>query len=161
MNRFLRNSIVFFIGIIIILYVLDSVYTAIYENSFPRNKTQFILNLKEGEKLDYVFLGSSRVENSIISTKIEKLTGKKTLNLGTQGARLDDMTIFLKLLIDKKAKMEKIFVQVDYIYNHESSSDIVRSQAMPYIRNNVVIKDYLKRVDSTYHKNFYLPFCRY
>lgn len=161
MNRFLRNSIVFFIGIIIILYVLDNVYTAIYENSFPRNKTQFILNLKEGEKLDYVFLGSSRVENSIISTNIEKLTGKKTLNLGTQGARLDDMTIFLKLLIDKKAKMEKIFVQVDYIYNHESSSDIVRSQAMPYIRNNVVIKDYLKRVDSNYHKNYYLPFYRY
>jgi hypothetical protein len=161
MKRFLKKCIVLFIGIAVALYLLDMLYTAIYKNSFPRNKTQFILSLKEGEKLEYVFLGSSRVENSIVSTEIEKLTGKRTINLGTQGARLDDMNIFLRLLIDKKIKIEKLFVQIDYIFNHESSSDIVRSQALPYIRNNKVIKGYLKRVDSTYIKNYYIPFYRY
>ncbi len=145
MKRFLKNSIVFFIGIIVGLYVLDILYTVIYKNSFPRNKTQFILSLKEGEKLDYVFLGSSRVENSIVSTEIERLTGKTTMNFGTQGARLDDMNVFLRLLIDKKVKIKKLFVQVDYIYNYEASSDIVGSQALPYIRSNKFINDYLKR----------------
>lgn len=161
MKRFLKNSVIFFVGIIIGLYTLDFFYTTVYKNSFPRNKTQFILNLKKGEKLDYVFLGSSRVENSIVSSEIEKFTGKRTLNLGTQGAKLDDINIFLRLLIDKKVKVEKLFVQVDYSYNHESSSDIVRSQALPYMRSNKVIKDYLERVDSSFYKNYYLPFYRY
>ncbi|MFD0835506.1 hypothetical protein ACFQ0I_07030 [Mariniflexile aquimaris] len=161
MRKFLINSIVFLVGIIIALFLLDILYTYVYNNSFPRNKTQYILSLKEGEKLDYIFLGSSRVENSIISSEIERLTGKRTINLGTQGARLDDMNIFLRLLIEKKVKVKRLFIQVDYIYNYESSSDIVRSQALPYIRRNSVIKDYLKRVDSNYIKNYYVPFYRY
>lgn len=141
--------------------MLDTLFTSIYKNSFPRNKTQFILSLEEGEKIDYVFLGSSRTENFIVTKDIEKLTGKTALNLGTQGARLDDMNVFLRLLIDKKVKIKKLFVQVDYIYNNEASSDIVRSQALPYIRSNQVIKEYLKRNDSTYFKNYYIPFYRY
>ncbi|KAB1067036.1 hypothetical protein F6U93_11480 [Tamlana haliotis] len=161
MKRFLRNSIVLSVGIITLLYGLDFIYTNVYENSFPRNKTQHILNLEEGEKLDYVFLGSSRVENSIVSREIENITGKRTINLGTQGAKLDDINIFLRLLIEKNVKIEKLFIQVDYIFNHESSSDIVRSQALPYIKTNSVIKEYLKRVDSNYFKNYYLPFYRY
>ena len=131
MRKFLINSIVFLVGIIIALFLLDNLYTYVYNNSFPRNKTQYILSLKEGEKLDYIFLGSSRVENSIISSEIERLTGKRTINLGTQGARLDDMNIFLRLLIEKKVKIKRLFIQVDYIYNYESSSDIVRSQVLP------------------------------
>jgi len=71
------------------------------------------------------------------------------------------MNVFLRLLIDKKVKIKKLFVQVDYIYNHESSSDIVRSQALPYIKSNKVINDYLKRVDSNYFRNCYFPFYRY
>jgi hypothetical protein len=161
MRRFLKVSIVFLVGVIMALFLLDNLYTYVYHNSFPRNKTQYILSLEEGEKVDYVFLGSSRVENSIISSEIERLSGKRTLNLGTQGARLDDMNIFLRLLIEKKIKVKRLFIQVDYIYNFESSSDIVRSQALPYIRSNSVIKDYLKRVDSGYIKNYYVPFYRY
>ncbi|MDC1325659.1 hypothetical protein N8257_04055 [Ulvibacter sp.] len=161
MRRFLKNSIIFLVGVMMALFLLDILYTYVYHNSFPRNKTQYILSLKEGEKLDYIFLGSSRVENSIISSEIERLSGKRTINLGTQGARLVDMNIFLRLLIQKKVKVKRLFIQVDYIYNFESSSDIVRSQALPYIRSNSIIKDYLKRVDSSYIKNYYVPFYRY
>lgn len=161
MKRFLKYSIISLVGIIILLFLLDNLYTYVYSNSFPRNKTQYILSLNEGEKLDYIFLGSSRVENSILSSEIERITGKTTLNLGTQGARLEDMNIFLRLLIQKKVKIKRLFVQVDYIYNFESSSEIVRSQALPYIRNNEVLKEYLKRVDSNFIKNYYVPFYRY
>lgn len=161
MKRFIKNSIICFIGILIALYLLDMLYTQVYSNSFPRNKTQFILSLKQGEKFDYVFLGSSRVENSIVSSEIERQTGKRTLNFGVQGGNLDDVNIFLRLLIDKKVTIERLFIQVDYLYNYESSSDIVRSQVLPYIRSNHVIKNYLKRVDSNYSKNYFVPFYRY
>ena len=161
MKKFLINTIVIFIGVLVALYLLDILYTNVYSNSYPRNKTQYILSLESGKQIDYVFLGSSRVENSIMSSEIEKLTGKKTINLGTQGARLDDMTIFLRLLISKEVRIERLFVQVDYIYNFETSSDIVRSQALPYIRENSVINEYLKRVDSNYVMNYYIPFYRY
>lgn len=161
MRRFLKNSIIFTVGIIISLYFIDSVYSKVYNNSTPRNKTQYILSLKKGEKLDYVFLGSSRVENVIIPSIIKELTGNKTLNLGTQGAKLDDINIFLKLLIDRQIKIKRLFVQVDYTYNYVSSSDIVRSQSLPFIKSNSVIKEYLKKVDSNYYKNYYIPFYRY
>ncbi|MDO6758762.1 hypothetical protein Q4566_01005 [Tamlana sp. 2_MG-2023] len=161
MTKFLKYCLFILISIILLLCLLDLLYTEVYKNAFPRNKTQYILSLDENEKLDYVFLGSSRVENFVISSEIENQTGRRTLNLGTQGAKLDDMTIFLRLLVENKVKIERLFVQVDYIYNFESNSDIVRSQSLPYIRNNSVIKDYLKRVDADFHKNYYIPFYRY
>lgn len=161
MKRFLKNSIIIFIGIVISLYLLDALYSKVYNSSSPRNKTQYILSLEKGKKLDYVFLGSSRVENTIMPSVIEDLTNKTAINLGTQAAKLDDVNIFLRLLIDKEIKIERLFVQVDYIYNHESSSSIVRSQSLPFIRSNSTINGYLKRVDTNYNKNYYIPFYKY
>ncbi|WP_055435384.1 hypothetical protein [Lacinutrix algicola] len=161
MNRFIKNCLLITLGIITVLFLLDFMYTKVYKAAFPRNKTQHILSLKEGKTIDYVFLGSSRVENFIMPSLIEDVTEKEAINLGTQGAKLDDMNIFLRLLIDRKVKIKRLFVQVDYIYNFETSSDIVRSQALPYIRSNKIIKDYMKRVDSNFFKNYYIPFYRY
>lgn len=161
MKQFLKNSLISFVLIFAALFLLDILYTTVYTNAFPRNKTQYILGLQEGEKIDYVFLGSSRVENTVISSKIKRLTGKRTLNLGTQAAKLEDINLFLRLLIDKKIAMKRVFVQLDYTYNINSNSEIVRSQSLPFIRNNAVIKNYLKRVDSNYYKNSYIPFYRY
>jgi len=161
MNRFIKNIVIISIGTLIVLFLLDMLYTKIYNNAYPRNKTQHILNLKKGEKLDYVFLGSSRVENTVMPSIIEDITGKSTINLGTQGAKLDDINIFLRLLISREVEIERLFVQVDYVYNNETSSDIVRSQSLPFIKSNSIIKHYLKRVDSNYNKNYYIPFYRY
>jgi len=161
MKRFLKNTIIISLGTIIILFLLDTLYTKAYRDSIPRNKTQYILNLEKGKKLDYVFLGSSRVENTIMPLVIEEITGKNALNLGTQGAKLDDINIFLRLLISQEVEIERLFVQVDYVYNNETSSDIVRSQSLPFIRSNSIINKYLKRVDSNYSKNYYIPFYRY
>lgn len=161
MRRFLKKGIIVFICICGALTILDVLYTTIYTHAFPRNKTQYILSLKAGEQIDYVFLGSSRVENTIVSSKIEALTGKRTLNLGTQSAKLEDMNLFVRLLIDKKVEIKRLFMQVDYIYNFNSNSDIVRSQALPFIRKNSVVHSYLKKVDKDYFKNYYIPFYRY
>jgi len=161
MKKFILNFVLISLGVISLLFLLDFVYTKVYENTIPRNKTQYILSLEEGEVLDYVFLGSSRTENFILPSVIEEVTKKEAVNLGTQGARLKDMAFFLRLLISKKVEIKRLFVQVDYIFNFESSSDIVRAQALPYIRSNTIIKNYMKRVDSGYTRNYYLPFYRY
>lgn len=161
MKKFLNKNIIIFLCLLLTLYLIDLVYTKIYSSSFSRNKTQYILNLKSHDTINYIFLGSSRVENTIVASQIEKLTNKSAINLGTQGARLDDMNLFLRLIIDKKINIEKLFIQVDYIYNFETNSNIVRSQALPYIHSNNVIREYLKRTDSNYVKNYYFPFYRY
>lgn len=144
-----------------VLFLLDILYTKVYETTFTRNKTQHILSLKPGLKLDYVFLGSSRVENTVMPSLINAITNKKALNLGTQGARLDDMNLFLRLLIDKEVEIERLFIQVDYVYNSEFSSDIVRSQVLPYMRSNTTVKNYMKNGDFNFYKNYYIPFYRY
>ena len=161
MIKFLKNIILILIAIIAILFVLDIIYTKVYTVSQPRNKAQYILSLDEKINLDYVFLGSSRVENFIMPSIIKEETNKETINLGTQGAKLDDVNIFLRLLIDKQVNIERLFVQVDYIYNIETNSDIVRSQILPFIKSNTTINNYLKRTDSNYNKNYYIPFYRY
>lgn len=161
MKAFIKNLVLITLVIIVLLYVLDFTYTKVYQNTTPRNKTQYILKLDEGTVIDYVFLGSSRVENFIMPSIIKDITKKEAINLGTQGARLDDMTVFLKLLIGQKVKIKRLFVQVDYIFNFETSSDIVRAQALPYIKSHTVINNYMKRVDSSYIKNYYIPFYRY
>lgn len=161
MKAFIRNLVLITIAIIVLLYLLDFAYTKVYQNAKPRNKTQYILSLEEGTEIDYVFMGSSRIENFIMPSIIKNVTKKEVINLGTQGARLYDITVFLKLLIGQKVKIKRLFIQVDYIFNLESSSDIVRAQALPYVRSNSILKNYMKRVDSSYSKNYYLPFYRY
>jgi hypothetical protein len=161
MRRFLKNGMIVFMCICGALTILDVLYTTVYTHAFPRNKTQYILNLKEGEQIDHVFLGSSRVENTIMSSKIEELTGNSALNLGTQSAKLEDINLFIRLLIQKKVLIKRLFVQMDYIYNINSSSDMVRCQALPFIRKDSVIHNYLKKVDKDYFKNYYIPFYRY
>lgn len=160
MYRFIKYTSLLILFIVAILIVLDLVYTKTFQNSIPRNKTQYVLSQKNN-KFDYVFLGSSRVENTVMTSEIERITYKRALNLGTQGAKLDDLNIFLRLLIANKNEIKKLFIQIDYIYNFESSSDIVRSESMPFIRTNKVINTYLKRVDSSYNYNYYIPFYRY
>jgi hypothetical protein len=160
MKKFIKHISILFVISVALLFVLDIIYTEVYKNSLPRNKTQYILSLKD-KKIDYVFLGSSRVENTIMTSKIEQITKKSVLNLGTQGAKLSDLNIFLRLLVDNNIKIENLFVQIDYIYNFETTSDIVRSQSLPYIKSNKTINLYLKQYDSSYFYNYYIPFYRY
>ncbi|OBQ55386.1 hypothetical protein JJL45_08260 [Tamlana sp. s12] len=161
MDKFLKYMLLIVFISIVSLYLLDTLYTNVYSNAVPRNKTQFILSLDEGETIDYVFLGSSRVENFIMSSEIERITGKRVLNLGSQGARLDDLNIFLRLLVFKKVKIKRMFVQVDYIYNFDWNSEIVRTQVLPFIKGNSVIQDYFHKVDKDFNINYYIPFYRY
>jgi hypothetical protein len=160
------KQFLFFISKICLLYLLlatslDFVYTYVFENSIPRNKYQYFRSF-EGKSIDYVFLGSSRVENSIISNAIEKKTGKTVLNLGFQAAKMQDIFTLLQLIKTYDIQTKKVFIQIDYIYNIKNGySNILPYEIMPYIRNNEVTKAYLDNHFEDAMMLYYFPFYRY
>ena len=138
---------------------LDKVYTYTYTHSLPRNKVSYTLSLDQ-DTINYIFLGSSRVENFIDADVIESITKKKALNLGIQGARIDDYYLMLRLLQQQQIYTDTVFIQVDYVFNMEGDSNILKSYLMPYIKDKT-ISSYIRKRDKDYWKLKNLPFYRY
>lgn len=161
----MKKFIVYIIGgvlvILMFMTILDVVYTKVYETSYPRTKFQYLRSLKN-KKVDYIFLGSSRVENGIVPTVIYNKTGKTSVNFGFQAAKLADIYTVLQLIKKYNIHYEKIFIQVDYIYNiTDGNSNIFQYEMMPFIRENVITKNYLNRYIPNPNANYYFPFYRY
>lgn len=149
------------LGMLSLMTVLDIVYTRIYENSYPRTKFQYLRSLKN-KKVDYIFLGSSRVENGIVPSVIFNKTNKIAVNLGFQAAKLADVYTVLQLIKEYNIHCEKIFIQVDYIYNFvDGNSNIFQYEMIPFIRENEIAKEYCERYVESPNANYYIPFYRY
>lgn len=147
--------------ILVIMSVLDFVYTQIYENSYPRTKFQYLRSLKN-KKVDFIFIGSSRVENGIVPSIVEQKTGKEAVNLGFQAAKLGDIYTILQLINEYNIRYEKILIQVDYIYNNEGGhSNIFEYEMIPFIRENAIIKSHYDTYGTNSVANYYVPFYRY
>lgn len=151
-------------GLLIVLIfasVLDFFYTKNYYNANPRTKFQYLRSLK-GKKVDYIFLGSSRVENAIIPSVIYYKTHKKAVNLGFQAAKLIDIYTVLQLIKEYNIQSETILIQVDYIYNiTNGNSNILQYQMIPFIRENEITKSYSNKYATSPKANYYIPFYRY
>lgn len=159
MRPFLKKIISILILVIALLYLLDLVYTQAYINANPRNKLQYILKTKN-ESYDIVFLGSSRVANHINTKLFDSLSNKKTINLGVEGAELNDNLLQLKLLIANN-NISNVFLQIDSNFQHEGPSNIVTSEAMPFLNTNEIINHHVKEYFDNYKKLKYIPFYRY
>ncbi len=140
--------------------VLDLLYTKVYETSNSRTKFQYLRSLKD-KKVDYIFIGSSRVESGIVPSIIYQKTGKTALNLGFQAARLSDIYTLLQLISEYNIQHQKIFVQLDYIYNMNGNSIAFQTQLMPFIRENKILKKYNVTYSETAFSDYYIPFYRY
>jgi hypothetical protein len=141
---------------------LDIIYTQIYKNVVPQNKAQYINSLKD-KKIDYIFIGSSRVENSIVSNKIEEETNKRTVNLGIKGLKLRDMTSVIKLLKNNNITFDKLFIQLDYSYNYESEySKFYSFELLPYYNStNSIIDEYIENTNKNHLFYKFIPFYKY
>lgn len=140
--------------------VLDFLYTKVYETSNPRTKFQYMRSLKN-KQVDYIFIGSSRVESGIVPSIIYQKTGKSSINLGFQAARLSDIYTILQLISDYNIQHQKIFVQLDYIYNMKGNSIAFQTQLVPFIRENMILKRYNDQYSDNSFLNYYFPFYRY
>jgi len=135
------------------------VYTYIYQNGIPRNKVAYVLS-KQNKKIDYIFIGSSRVNNTIVPKIITDITGKSSVNLGMQGAKPDDYYLMLQLLNKQNIVSDTVFIQIDDTFNMEGTSDIINSSLMPYI-NDSLISSFVKERNPDFYKLKYIPFYRY
>jgi hypothetical protein len=153
----LKITVVF----ILCAYTLDFCFTYIYNITSPQNKAQYIISLKN-KKFDYIFIGSSRVENSVIALEIEKKTNKKTINLGVQGATIKDLVFITNLLTELNVKYEKLFFQLDYKINDINEfSKKFQTELFPFLGTNKIIDSYVlnSRKDKIAIK--YMPFYKY
>lgn len=161
MKQFGKYLIGYAVAVLMVMSVLDLLYTKIYENSCPRTKFQYLRSLKN-KKIDYVFIGSSRVENGIVPSVIHDKTGKTAVNFGFQAAKLGDIYTILQLVEEYNIRYEKILVQVDYIYNMpEGHSNIFEFEMMPFVRENGITKAYSDKYSENPKANYYVPFYRY
>jgi hypothetical protein len=161
MKKFCKYNVGGLLAILAVMFVLDVAYTKIYETSSPRTKFQYLRSLKH-EKVDYIFIGSSRVENGIVPSIVKQKTGKEAVNLGFQAAKLGDIYTLLQLIAAYDIHYETILIQVDYIYNLERGhSNIFEYEMTPFFRENKVTKAYLYRFVENPFANYYLPFYRY
>lgn len=148
-------------AILIVMSVLDVAYTKIYETSYPRTKFQYLRSLKN-KKVDYIFIGSSRVENGIVPSIVKQKTGKDAVNFGFQAAKLGDIYTLLKLIKEYNLHYEAVLIQVDYIYNIKAGhSNIFEYEMMPFVRDNAITKVYSDTYSEHPVANYYVPFYRY
>lgn len=159
MRRFGFYIAALLLVVLALMVSLDKIYTYTYTHGIPRNKIAYTLSL-DRDTINYVFLGSSRVDNFIDADVIESVTNKKALNLGVQGAGIDDYYLMLQLIQQQKVVTDTIFIQVDYVFNMEGDSDILKSFLMPYIGNKT-IASYIEKRDNDYWRIKNLPFYRY
>lgn len=160
----MRKFVIQIIGILsislILLLVFDFTYTTIYENANPRTKFQYLRSLKN-TKVNYVFLGSSRVENGIDPFIVENRTQKKCINLGYGAAKLGDIYTVLQLLKSYAIVTDTVFIQVDYIFDIKGHSINLPYEMTPFIKDNPVTKDYLLNYIGEDPCMYYIPFIRY
>lgn len=148
------------IGISLVLLILcDLIYTFTFNNCIPRNKLQYVLK-NHNNWYDNVFIGSSRVANHIDVQYLDSLSEQKSLNLGVEGANYADNLLILKLFIKNKNKVDRIFLQLDHFYENNEMSAIANSDALPFIRTEI-ISHHFKKYDKQYYPYYYLPFYRY
>lgn len=158
MNRFLKHTVLIIFITIATALVLDQVYTFVYNTGNPRNKVQYISQLKNTH-IDYIFLGSSRVENHIDCEIVSRITGKSCLNLGLQGSKTNDSAAFLQMLINNNVSYKKILFQLDYAVNFDAYSPQFRSFVTPYLNNKSVSDNIIKDLNNP--PMYSLPFVRY
>lgn len=143
---------------LVLMVMFDYLYTAAFENSNPRNKVQLAATL-HNRNVDYIFLGSSRVENHIDCDLVEELTGKSCINLGLQGSKINDAKAISILLEANKVTYEKLLLQVDYIYNFNNYSPSLVATIIPFTSRENFSKALKDDLDLPLAYN--IPFLRY
>jgi hypothetical protein len=147
--------------LVISAYALDFGFTYTYGFASPKTKVQYLRSLKN-QKFDYIFIGSSRVENSIIPAIIEQKTNKKTINLGVQGATTQDLVFIMDLLEDLNVTYGKVFLQLDYKINDVNQfSKKFQTELFPFLGTSKIIDSYVFATNKDKNALKYIPFYTY
>lgn len=162
MKRFGLFILKLFLIAAFVSLLLEKVYTHTYDTSNPRFKFQYLMGLKNSA-VDYIFIGSSRVENGVNPKRIEEKTGKKVLNLGFQAGKINDFKMLLEMIKKLNISYQKIFIQIDYNYNLQGHySNILKYEVIPFVTQYETLQSYEKRSDTVHQFGIRnIPFYRY
>ncbi len=159
MKYFFKHITILVLALFLSAVFLDGFYTYVYSHSKPRSKFSYIFGLQP-KHFDYVFLGSSRVANTIDANLVEKLTKKSAINLGIEGADLNDNLLELRILISKKVTIGTLFLQVDHFFESNTNLIVGKADVLPFLRDDTV-SEHFKESNLDYNTNYFIPFYRY
>src|SRR5690606_13569230 len=158
----MKNFVKYIFGLVLILvafmYLLDFIYSNVYQNGAYRNKVMWMNDLKS-ESLDFVIFGSSRANNYIVPNIIFDKTGQRGLNLAIQASGPLEIELAVREFL-KNNTAKRFFIQVDYSYNKETPDKTGQLSWLPYIVNNNVYKVF-KPYGKEYFFYKHIPFYRY
>ncbi|OXA92226.1 hypothetical protein [Flavobacterium hercynium] len=158
MKRFLIYTAKIILIVMLLAFLLDGIYTAIFMQSRNRGKIETVFNSKS-EKFDVVILGSSRANNHFVSQKFED-NGLKTFNYGMSGGHLFEASLLLKLMIERKYEIKNVILEADLNLSNDHQADGISSKYLPYIHNSDVVREHFSTQDN-FKSLYYIPFYRY
>lgn len=144
---------------LLIAFLLEFVYTYVYNEKANFSKFQFIKN-QQNKKFDYVFYGSSRVVNHVNPKIIDSCLNRNSINFGVMDAKPRDILTLLQLSKFYNITSDSIFIQTDYYYNSVDKSNFLYIEMLPYINENPIIKSYYFD-ENDYVFLAYFPFYKY
>ncbi len=113
MKEFFIKGSVFLLIVTGMLKLLDVYYTNhVSKHKNLCEKSDWVLN-HQNEKYDFAFIGNSRVINGIDINEVERVTGKKGINLGLTGANYAENYLLLTEFFKQGNSVKNLIVQVD------------------------------------------------
>lgn len=158
MKRFLLFTTKILMLTLLLLAVLDFLYTTVYLHSFNRGKIDYVFNSK-ARNYDVVILGSSRANNHFVAPMFEE-KGLKIFNFGMSGSHLFENSLLLKLMIERKYKIKNLILETDLNLSNEHNAEGIAAEFLPYIHNSKTIKQHFSG-EEDFNQLYYIPFYRY
>ena len=158
----MKKFLIFFTKIAILLILtlalLDVLYTVVYLQASNRGKIDYVYN-SQPKNYDVVILGSSRANNHFVTQLFED-KGLKAFNFGMSGGHLFEASLLLKLMIERKYKIENVIIETDLNLSNEKRAEGVAAKFLPYVHNSALIKEHFSQ-EEDFLELFYIPFYRY
>lgn len=161
MNKYLKKGFRYLFSIMIVLIILDVVFTLILSTSI-RHKGSWITSFKN-QKLDYVVLGNSRAFSAFDIDTIDELTGLKGINLAVDAAGPVEMRVIYEFFVKNNEFNTVILLIDDRVVNSKQYNKKAIKHFLPFIWS-----DYKGSFWSLQNKEdfgiplrYYVPFYRY
>lgn len=133
-------ALILFHGVLLAIYFFAFKGLSYYQQPVFE---QFDLLFKKGEDPDLLFLGSSRTHYGVNPLILEKLSNKKVMNAGLEGAKIHEMESVLNAFLSVHANPEKVFLMLDIHSLDLSESTIYNKIFLSHYLNNDTLYKYL------------------
>ena len=158
MKQFLIFTVKTLVLLLLLLVVLDFLYTTVYLQSSNRGKIDYVYN-SAARDYDVLILGSSRANNHFVAPMFAE-KGLKTFNYGISGGHLFEASLLLKLMVERNYTIKNVILETDLNLSNEKRDDGVSSHFLPFLHDSKIIRNHFSE-ETDYKELYYVPFYRY